>query len=107
MRRHKFGAVATVVDGHKFPSKAEARRYQELRLLERAGKITGLRLQPRYDLHVNGRKIGSYVGDFEYVERHGGTTVTEDVKGMKTPMYRWKKKHLLAQWGIEITEIAR
>lgn len=46
MRRHKFGAVATVVDGHTFPSKAEARRYQELRLLEKAGQITKLRLRP-------------------------------------------------------------
>ncbi len=106
MRRHKFGAIATVIDGHKFPSKAEAKRYQELRLLERAGEITDLRLQPRYDLHVNGRKIGAYVGDFCYLTSHGAEVV-EDVKGMKTPMYRWKKKHLLAQWGIDITEITR
>ena len=104
-RVSKYRAVRTTVDGITFASKAEARRYQELRMLERARKITGLRLQPRYDLHVNGQKIGTYVGDFEYVVRHGGTTVTEDVKGMKTPMYRWKKKHLKAQWGIEIQEV--
>ena len=99
----KYRAVRTTVDGITFASKAEARRYQELRMLERAGKIAHLRLQPRYDLHVNGQKIGTYVGDFEY---HAcDEIVTEDVKGMLTPMYRWKKKHLKAEWGIEIQEV--
>lgn len=106
MRRHKFGAVATVVDGHTFPSKAEARRYQELRLLEKAGQITKLRLQPRYDLHVNGQKIGEYRGDFEYTSLPTCARITEDVKGVKTPMYRWKKKHLKAEHGIDITEVS-
>jgi hypothetical protein len=33
--------------------------------------------------------------------------VVEDVKGMRTPMYRWKKKHVEAQYGITITEVGR
>ena len=103
----KYHAVRTTVDGITFASKAEARRYQELKMLERAGKIAELRLQPRYVLSVDGTPIGEYRGDFQYVMLPTHEIITEDVKGMKTPMYRWKKKHLKAQWGIEIQEITR
>ena len=74
-RRHKYGAVRTEVDGVKFASKAEAKRYSELRLLEKAGKIRNLKLQPRYELFAGPRpdakeilikKIAVYVADFEY-----------------------------------------
>ena len=117
-RPHKYGAVKTVVDGITFASKAEAKRYGELKLLEKAGEVYGLLLQPRYALSVenagypddgHGRTItlGAYVADFAYMRkrRDGTDFVIEDVKGMKTPMYRWKKKHFEAQYGVEITEI--
>ena len=102
-RRAKYGAVPTVVDGVRFASKREAARYRELRLLERAGEIARLELQPRYPLSVSGETIGSYVADFRYVR--AGVEVVEDVKGVKTPMYRWKKKHLRAEYGVEIEEV--
>jgi hypothetical protein len=110
MSRHKYGAVRTEVDGVKFASKAEARRYAELKMLEKAGKITGLGLQPTFKLRVGAQVIGKYIGDFDYWAQLGDGAaryVVEDVKGMKTAMYRWKAKHMKAEHGIEITEITR
>lgn len=107
---HKFGAVHTEVDGISFASKAEARRYGELKLMERAGKITDLRLQPRFDLKMvrlagmGGTEIVAvYVADASYTER--GVFTVEDTKGMETPLYKLKKKMFEAQYGIKITEI--
>ena len=112
MRKHKYSAVATVVDGIRFASKAEARRYQELRLLERAGEIKELELQPKYPLHapVKGRtnvfeRVGEYRADFRYREGPQGLLVIEDVKGVRTDMFRWKKKHFEIQYGLSLTEI--
>ena len=99
----KYRAVRTTVDNITFASKAEARRYQELRMLVRAGKIEHLHLQPRYPLVVNRVKIGAYVGDFLY--QRDGVEVLEDVKGCPTPVYRLKKKLMKAIYGIEIQEV--
>jgi hypothetical protein len=102
----KFGAVRTVVDGIKFASKAESRRYLELKALEQAGEIHGLLLQPKYPLLVGQHKVGTYIADFFYVKTIGCEDVVEDVKGMRTPVYRLKKKMVEAQYGITITEVA-
>ena len=98
---HKYGAVPTVVDGVRFASKAEAHRYGELKLLEKAGEIKELQLQPRFPLIVPVRfsshqreTIGDYVADFRYREGPTGLLRIEDVKGVKTALYRWKKKHV-------------
>lgn len=106
MKPSKYRAVRTQVDGITFASKAEAARYQELRLLVRAGEICDLELQPSYPLVFNATKIGRYVGDFRYVTSHGATVV-EDVKGVKTPVYRLKKKLMLAIHGVQISEVSR
>lgn len=110
MRRngHKYGAKPTEVDGIRFASQKEARRYQELKLLEKAGEIIGLELQPEFQLRAKGgEKIGIYRPDFAYFAkaRNGTTWVIEDVKGFRTPLYRWKKKHVEAQYGIQIREV--
>lgn len=103
MRRpHKFGAVRTAVDGISFSSKKEARRYAELKLLERGRKISQLTLQPVYPLIINGVDCGRYIGDFRYVEND--ITVVEDCKGMRLPLYVLKCKLVKALYGIEITE---
>ncbi len=116
--RSKYGAVRTTVDGVTFHSAKEARRYGELKLLEKAGQIHGLALQPSFPLGVQPMyprnplpmKIGEYRADFLYCECRRGEkcdrtqVVVEDVKGMKTPLYRWKKKHVEAQYGIRIRE---
>lgn len=104
MAYSKFNAKPTIVDGKRFASKAEARRYSELRDLERAGIISHLELQPRFPLIVNGQVICTYVGDFRYLEN--GKSATEDVKGVKTDVYAIKRKLLLATHpGIDHREI--
>jgi hypothetical protein len=100
----KYNAVKTEVDGFIFASKAEARRYSELALFEKSGEIFSLELQPKFPLVVNGEKIGTYIADFRY-ETKTGDIVIEDVKGMKTPVYKLKKKLVHALYGVEIVEI--
>ena len=119
-RRSKYNAKPTVVDNIRFASQKEARRYQELKLLERAGAIARLKLQQRFELCVPKTNlrgdatdltrmmtIGHYVADFCYDELTLQATrfVVEDVKGMRTPMYRWKAKHMKAQYGITVREV--
>ena len=78
----KFGAVKQTIDGITFASTAEANRYSQLKLLERAREIKALGVHPAYPLSVNGVLIGKYTADFCYFE--GGRQVTEDVKGLVT-----------------------
>ncbi len=112
MKRHKYGAKPTTVDGIRFASKAEARHYAELKLREKAGEIRGLELQPKFPLMVPEYgsgfdvKVGHYIADFRYHEGPKGVLRVVDVKGMKTPVYRLKKKMVEAQYGIQITEVA-
>lgn len=103
-RRSKFGAVKTVVDGITFDSKAEARRYETLRAWVRWKLIVDLELQPVYPIIVAGIVVGKYIADFRYYCVNG-ELIVEDVKGMKTPVYRLKKKLVEAIHGIVITEI--
>jgi len=91
---NKYRNVKTTVDGISFASKREADRYSQLKLLERGKKISGLTLQPRYPMNVNGRKVCVYVGDFFYQER--GIPICEDVKGTRTAVYSIKRKLFLA-----------
>lgn len=102
-RGNKYGAKKTEVDGITFDSKREATRWQQLRLLERAGAIAGLVRQVRFELIVNDVKIGRYTADFEYVEN--GQRVVEDAKGAaRSRDYILRKKLMLAIYGIEIKE---
>lgn len=104
----KYHAEPIFVDGHRFASKAEARRYSSLKLLQRAGEIEDLELQPRYDIVVNGRRIGFYKADFKYTNCLAGETVIEDVKSAptaKNPLYRLKKKLVEAIYGVTIVEV--
>lgn len=111
MRHGKYNARQTTVKGIRFASAAEAARYLELVLLERAGEIHGLRVQPRYPLLVNGMKVGTYVGDAEYHEKWNGqwVKIVEDTKSPATitPLYRLKARLMLACYGITIREVMR
>jgi hypothetical protein len=98
----KFGAKKTVRDGILFHSKREADRYVDLQLLQRSGIITGLELQVKFSLDVNGVHIANYFADFRYREK--GKTVVEDSKGFRTDVYGIKKKLMKACYGIEILE---
>ena len=99
----KYRAVRTTVNGLPFASQKEARRYQALLLLECAGRINRLELQPRFPCRVNELLVCTYVADFRYFE--DGQFVVEDVKGMKTDVYRIKAKLVKALYGITIKEI--
>ncbi len=99
----KYKAVPTMVGDIRFASQAEARRYRELLLLNKAGQIRCLELQPVFKISVNGRPICKYVADFQYIE--GNRLVVEDCKGFRTPIYRLKKKLVEATHGIKIQEI--
>lgn len=78
-RRAKYGNVATVVDGARFDSKAEARRWQMLKILERAGAISDLQRQVTVPLLVNDKVVRRMRWDFAYIEN--GTVVYDDTKG--------------------------
>lgn len=103
-RESKYNAQRTETQGKTFASKAEAARYQELVLLQQAGVIRNLECQRRWPLIVNGIPVGHYVSDFEYDERQGDTWphVTEDTKGVKTPVFLLKSKLMLALYGVSI-----
>ena len=130
---NKFGAKTTITeDGMKFDSKKEYKRYCELMLLERAGKISGLERQPKFELiptqyeestevYKSGAKKGqpkpgyvierscTYVGDFAYWQ--DGKYIVEDVKGYQDPRsaayakFVIKRKLMLWVHGIQVKEV--
>lgn len=93
-----------------FASKKEAKRYQELLLLEKAEDISGLRTQVKYPLVVNDQLICTYIADFVYDEWSSMSKyavckrVVEDCKGFRTPVYKLKKKLMDAIHHIVIKE---
>ena len=108
--RNKFGAIKTTVDNIKFDSKAEARRYVDLKLLLRTGKIKDLKLQPRYEIlpgyTIEGKRVRPtfYKPDFEYLDE-SGKKIVEDVKGVKTRDYQLRKKMFEIRYKIKVTEV--
>lgn len=102
MRRNKYGARKTKADGITFHSAKEARRYNELKLLQKGNVISDLGIQPKFPVMINGITCFTYIADFSYVEN--GKIVIEDVKGQRTQIYRLKKKCVEAYYGIKILE---
>jgi hypothetical protein len=102
----KYNNTKVRVDGMLFDSKREAARWQELKLLERAGEITELERQVEYELipKQKGERAAKYIADFRYVD-HEGKTVVEDTKGVKTPVYILKRKLMLWVHGIKVVEV--
>lgn len=105
-RGNKFGAKRTTVDGIDFPSKREANRWRQLKLLESAGRIRNLTRQRPYRFEINGTLVCRYISDFEYEEFDSGewVSIVEDCKGYRTDVYRIKAKLMRACHGIEIRE---
>lgn len=103
---NKYHNQKTVIDGITFDSKREAQRYAQLLLMQRAGVIEGLRLQVPYiliDKSDKGRAV-KYIADFVYFDCQKRHEVIEDVKGMRTDVYKLKKR-LMAELGHEIVEV--
>lgn len=132
MRQRKYGNRKTTIGGKEFDSKKEARRYQELQLLQWSGQIQNLQTQVKYvlipaqreasfEVYKSGpnkgrRKPGkvvehecSYVADFVYTQ--DGETVVEDVKGYRDPSsaayakFVIKRKLMLERYGIQVKEV--
>jgi Protein of unknown function (DUF1064) len=112
-RGSKYKNIPHVIDGISFASKKEAQRYADLKLLEKAGKISQLYCQYDFPLHVCGTLVCTLRADFTYFEN--GSPVVEDVKAKskngKTPdtcayrLFRLKAKLFKAIYGREIVEI--
>jgi hypothetical protein len=108
--RSKYGAKKVTVNGITFDSQKEYRRFRELSLLERVGKITELQMQVKFELipsqRIDGKVVEracQYVADFVYTEN--GKKVVEDTKGFKTKDYIIKRKLMLWVHGIQVKEI--
>jgi len=87
--KNKFNAIKTTIDGITFDSKREARRWQELKMLERAGEIERLERQVPFALVVEGQKIATYTADFRYwTTAFPKERVVEDVKSAPTAKKR-------------------
>lgn len=105
--RSKYGNKRTEVDGIAFDSKAEARRWGELKMLVAAGEIGSLERQAKYVLipKQDGERECAYVADFTYWKITPGCRIVEDVKGYRTEVYRLKRKLMLYVFGIRVVEI--
>ena len=113
MAGNKYGAKKVMApDGQVFDSKKEHHRYFELKLLERAGRISDLERQVKYILiptqkDKSGKVIErecSYYADFKYFDHALGAEVVEDAKGVRTDAYKIKKKLMLWVHGIQVKE---
>lgn len=108
---NKFGAIPCEVDGIRFDSTKEARRWGELRLMERAGEIRNLRRQVPIPLEGRDGPIKTRTGrqmrltvDFTYEDRRlGWATVYEDAKGHPTRDYEVRRA-VAAAMGVEVRE---
>lgn len=99
---NKFKNIKTTLDGIVFDSKKEAKRYEELKLLQKAKQITHLRTQPKFTLIQGFRdnegqiqRGSAYVADFEYFDIKSRRWIVEDVKSVATaklPLFRLKLK---------------
>jgi hypothetical protein len=106
MTASKYRNRKVELDGHTFDSAKEAKRWGELKLLERAGQIANLQRQVRYPLIINGRRVCSLIADFAYEQE--GRVVVEDTKSdftRKLPVWRIKSKLFEALNGFPIREV--
>jgi hypothetical protein len=102
-RASKYNAKKTEVDGIVFDSVGESKRYLELKVLERIGDISDLKLQQSHKLFVGDVLICTYRSDFEYLNKQGDVVI-EDFKGVRTPEYKIKRNLMLALKGVTIYE---
>lgn len=107
----KYRSRKVTVNGIEFDSHREARRYQELQLLLRAGEISQLEMQKKYTLIPSQKKPSggteravTYTADFAYKDKTG-REIVEDSKGMKTQQYIIRRKLMLYVHGIEVKEV--
>jgi hypothetical protein len=108
--RSKYRSKKVTINGITYDSKKEANRHNELLLLQRAGRISDLKTQVKFELLPSQRIDGkvaersvTYIADFVY--KQDGETVVEDTKGFRTTDYILKRKMMLFFHGIRIKEV--
>lgn len=99
-RPQKYGNVKEVTQDGIFDSQAEYRRWCELKLLQRAGRIRNLERQVRFSFDLNGVHICDYIADFSYFDND--ERVIEDRKGVETDVFKIKAKMMLAFYHITV-----
>ena len=101
-----YNKITVTGDGIRHDSRKEANRWEELKLLQRAGKIKNLQRQVKFELtpKLADFRASYYIADFVYEDLASGKTVVEDCKGMRTPAYIIKRKLMLYVHGIRILE---
>ncbi len=111
---NKYRNEKIIIDEIRFDSKLEARRYCELKLLQRANEIKNLRRQVTFELQPSYRKNNktiraiNYIADFVYYDVKKDKTIIEDTKGFKTEVYKLKKKMFEYKYpDLEIREVKR
>lgn len=102
-RSHKFKTKRIIVNGIKFDSLGEGRRYSKLKFLEVRGIISKLELQPKFDMQYNGCKICTYRADFKF--DYAGNTIIEDYKGRATAVFKLKQKLMKAFYPNVVLDI--
>lgn len=100
--KSKLNNKKVVIDGITFDSGWEGERYCILKVLQRQGEISNLKLQVPFDLSVNGHHVTQYRADFVYEK--DGEEIVEDAKGYVTPEYRIKRELMKAVHDITIFE---
>lgn len=107
MSYSKYGNRKIKTEDGTFDSQKEYRRWQELKLLQRAGEIKELERQVKFELipNQNGERAICYVADFVYIDNRTGQRVVEDAKGAKTDVYIIKRKLMLYRHNIRIKEV--
>jgi hypothetical protein len=103
---NKYGAKMTRVDGILFDSKAEAKRYGELKLMRDAKLIEELTTHPSFPIDHNDNRICVVELDFKYIDIKRRHWIYEDVKGKDNPLSALKRKLVEAFYGIKV-EIVR
>ena len=107
--RNKYRNNPIIIDGIRFDSTKEGYRWCELQTLQKAGVISELQRQVKFELqpdfYFKGKKERAinYIADFTYYEN--GEYIVEDVKGVKTQEYKLKKKMMQYIYGIDIKEV--
>ena len=106
-KKNKYQAKKVELDGLRFDSKKEAARYGTLKLLQRAGEISDLKVHPSFDLRVNDQLVCKYIADFSYYL--DDMLIVEDVKGMRKggawDIFRIKAKLMKALLFIDVVVI--
>lgn len=110
--KQKYRNKPTIVDGIRFDSKKEAGRYQELKLLEKSGRIRGLTYHRAWVLEVKGQKVCEYESDFDYREImpgkiiHFGNMITPYDSAFESSLKAQGTKYTVEpDWGLVVEDV--